>query len=76
MDIRTAQIKKVLIIQIRPYGDVLLNTAYLPELQQRLPTARIDFLVQAPYHHLVADSHYLNDKKSNSSDVLPNANTI
>ena len=59
MRIRVSQVKAVLIIQIRPYGDVLLNTGYLPDLRQRFPEARIDFLVQAPYHYLVAESPYL-----------------
>ena len=29
------QISKILIIQQKPFGDILLNTGYLPELRKR-----------------------------------------
>jgi heptosyltransferase-1 len=38
-------IKKILIIQYEPLGDVLCNTGCLPYLRRRFPDARIDFLV-------------------------------
>ena len=46
-------IKKILIIQFRPFGDVLLATSYLEALQKRFPDAAIDFLVKKPYHHIL-----------------------
>jgi ADP-heptose:LPS heptosyltransferase len=57
--IPNAQIRKVLIIQGRPFGDVLLNTGYLPRLRKALPQARIDFLVQAPYRTVLAGNPFL-----------------
>jgi len=52
-------IKKILIIQFRPFGDVLLATSYLKALQERFPDARIDFLVKKPYHEVLAQHPYL-----------------
>lgn len=47
------QIKKILIMQYKPFGDVLLNTGYLPVLRAKFPDAQIDFLVQKPYKILL-----------------------
>ena len=61
MKIDLQHIKRVLIIQIRPFGDVLLNTGYLPHLRQRLPHAEIDFLVKAPYRHILEDNPHIDN---------------
>ena len=50
------RIRRLLIIQIRPFGDVLLNTAYLPFLRRRMPDARLDFLVKHPYETILAEN--------------------
>ena len=42
-------VKKILIMQYKPFGDVLLNTAYLFELRRKFPNTQIDYLVQKPY---------------------------
>jgi len=47
------QVKKILIMQYKPFGDVLLNTGYLPALRAKFPNAQIDFLVQKPYKTLL-----------------------
>jgi len=49
MKINLNDIKKILIIQYKPFGDVLLNTGYLPFLRKKFPGAKIDFLVRKPY---------------------------
>ena len=73
MKIDVDQIKRVLIIQLRPFGDVLLNTAYLPFLRKRLPDARIDFLVKHPYQHVLDNNPHvdrcvvLEEKQSRSA---------
>ncbi len=56
MNIDLNQIKKVLIVQIRPFGDVLLNTSYFPFLRKKLPDAKIDFLVCRPYHKILENN--------------------
>ncbi len=43
-------IRKILIIQYEPFGDVLLNTGYLPFLRKKFPKARIVFLVRHPFN--------------------------
>jgi len=54
-------ISKILIIQYKPFGDVLLNTAYLPALRARFPHARIDYLVQRPYVTLLENNPHLDN---------------
>jgi len=56
-----ATIKKILIIQYKPFGDILLNTAYLPALRKRFPDAEINFLVQKPYKTLLEDNPILDN---------------
>jgi ADP-heptose:LPS heptosyltransferase len=46
-------IKHILVVQFRPFGDVLLATSYLEALTKRFPGAAIDFLVKKPFHDLL-----------------------
>lgn len=55
------EIKKVLIIQYKPFGDILLNTAYLPKLRAKFPQAQIDFLIQKPYLTILEDNPFLDN---------------
>ncbi len=54
-------IQKILIIQFRPFGDVLLATAYLEALQNRFPDARIDFLVKKPFDALLDKNPWVSE---------------
>ncbi|MBU1874166.1 hypothetical protein KJ688_10650, partial [bacterium] len=55
-----ASIRKILIIQYKPFGDVLLNTGYLPTLRNQFPNAQIDYLVQKPYKTVLEDNPNIN----------------
>ncbi|MGD9899915.1 MAG: glycosyltransferase family 9 protein [Calditrichaceae bacterium] len=55
-----AEIKKILIIQFQPFGDVILSTTYLKALSEKFPTAKIDFLVRKPYDQVLFKNPYLN----------------
>ena len=44
----TAEPRRILVIQLRRIGDVLLTTAALAALRRRHPDAEIDFLVEPP----------------------------
>ena len=55
------KIKKILIIQHKPFGDILLNTGYLPELRRHFPDAQIDYLIQRPYLTILEDNPYLDN---------------
>ncbi|MDD3050247.1 MAG: glycosyltransferase family 9 protein [Candidatus Cloacimonetes bacterium] len=59
MMIHTDKIKKILIIQFKPFGDVLLNTGYLPSLHKKFPEAEICFLVASPFHKVLHNNPYL-----------------
>ncbi len=73
---KLASVKKILIIQYKPFGDVLLNTAYLPALRRKFPRSRIDFLVQKPYSQVLEDNPNIDElvimerKKRNSAGYL------
>ncbi len=54
-------IRKILIMQYKPFGDVLLNTGYLPALRAKFPDAQIDFLVQKPYAILLENNPNLDN---------------
>lgn len=53
------KIKKILLIQFKPFGDVLLNTGYMPTLRRHFPRARIDYLVMRPYRIILEDNPWL-----------------
>lgn len=46
-------INNILIIQFRPFGDVLLTTPILPVICKHYPKAVIHFLVLQPYHTIL-----------------------
>jgi ADP-heptose:LPS heptosyltransferase len=54
-------IRKILIIQYKPFGDILLNTGYFAALRQRFPEAQIDFLIQRPYLTILEDNPHLDN---------------
>ena len=54
-------IKKILIIQQKPFGDILLNTGYFPELRKHFPNTEIDYLIQKPYITILEDNPYLDN---------------
>ena len=56
-----SEIKKILIIQQKPFGDILLNTGYLPELRRNFPDAQIDYLIQRPYLTILEDNPHLDN---------------
>ena len=56
-----SKIKKILIIQYQPFGDVLLNTGYLPALRDKFPDTQIDFLVLKPYHNALLGNPYIDE---------------
>jgi len=55
------KINKILIIQYKPFGDILLNTGYMPALRERFPYAQIDYLIQKPYKTLLEDNPNLDN---------------
>jgi len=56
-----SEIKKILIIQQKPFGDILLNTGYLPELRRHFPDAQIDYLIQKPFKTVMEDNPHLDN---------------
>lgn len=67
-------VERILLIQYKPFGDVLLNTGYLPELRSHFPEAGIDFLVQRPYRTILEDNPHLDElllMRKLKRDTLP-----
>jgi len=53
------KIKKILIIQFRPFGDVLLATAGTELLKQHFPDVQIHFLVTPPFHNILEEHPFI-----------------
>ncbi len=75
------KIKKILIVQHKPFGDILLNTGYLPELRRKFPNAQIDYLIQRPYITVLEDNPHLDnliimEKKEGYKNYLEQFKTI
>ena len=54
-------INKILIIQQKPFGDILLNTGYFKELRRHFPKAQIDYLIQTPFVTVLEDNPHLDN---------------
>ncbi len=48
-----AGVKKILVIQLGPFGDGLLTTSYFGTLKKRLPQAEIWYVIKEPYDLVV-----------------------
>lgn len=48
-----ASLRKVLVIQLGPFGDGLLTTAYFEALKRALPGVELHYLIKEPYHFAV-----------------------
>jgi len=61
MNIDRSNIKKILVIQLRPFGDVLLATSYLQALHENFPLSTIDFLVCDPFQNIIKGHPFLTE---------------
>jgi ADP-heptose:LPS heptosyltransferase len=48
-------IRKILVIQLAPFGDVLLTTSYFGTLKRKLPGSSLHYLVKEPYQLVIRD---------------------
>jgi ADP-heptose:LPS heptosyltransferase len=61
MRIRHQTIRKILVIQLQPFGDVFLTTAYFKALKAYYPKGRLYYLVKAPYQNIVRDHPFIDE---------------
>ncbi len=61
MPIKIDEISKILVIQFEPFGDILLNTAYLPALRKKFPKAHIVFLARTPFHKVLENNPHIDE---------------
>lgn len=54
-------IRKILIIQHKPFGDILLNTGYFRELCRHFTTTQIHFLIERPCLTVLEDNPFLDE---------------
>jgi ADP-heptose:LPS heptosyltransferase len=52
-EMELAEIKRILVIQLGPFGDGLLTTSYFETLKRRLPHATLYYLIKEPYDGIV-----------------------
>lgn len=55
----TRVIRKILLIQLRPFGDVLLATSVTDHLKRKYPQAAIHFVTTSPFHTILEDHPYI-----------------
>ncbi|MCX5786360.1 MAG: glycosyltransferase family 9 protein [Elusimicrobia bacterium] len=53
--------KKILLIQLRQIGDVLLTTPAAQVLKDNFPEAKLDFLTQAPCHEALSGNPFIDE---------------
>ena len=61
MNIDLQSIKRILIVQYQPFGDVLLNTGYFPALRKKFPDAKIDYLIKEKYKIVLENNPFLDE---------------
>lgn len=52
---------KILVIQLDPFGDVLLTTAYFEALKNKFPNSKLYYLVKEPYHKIILDHPHIEE---------------
>jgi len=55
------KIKKILVIQFRPWGDVLITAGYLEAIKKHFPESKIDFLVSSPYNEILYKNPFIDE---------------
>lgn len=55
------QIRKILIIQFSPFGDVFLTSSIFESVKKHFPKAKLSYLVREPYQITVLDHPYLDE---------------
>ncbi|MBI4667836.1 MAG: glycosyltransferase family 9 protein [Elusimicrobia bacterium] len=68
--------EKILIIQLKRLGDVLLTTPVLPVLKRRFPLARIDFLVDTNFSDVLYGNPHLDRIVVFPKHFLPRLQTM
>lgn len=53
------KIKRILIIQFSPFGDVLLSTAIIELLKQHFPSVQIHYLTTPPFHTILEEHPFV-----------------
>ena len=53
--------KRILLIQLKRAGDVIVTTPVLPALRHALPEAKIDFLLNKPFAPLLENNPFINE---------------
>ncbi|MDO9576726.1 MAG: glycosyltransferase family 9 protein [Candidatus Cloacimonadales bacterium] len=59
--IEHTRIKRILILQYQPFGDIILNTGYMPHLRKKFPQAKIDYLIYKPFRQVLEGNPYLDE---------------
>jgi ADP-heptose:LPS heptosyltransferase len=75
------KIRKILVMQLGPFGDILLTTAYFEHLKRRFPQARISYLIKEKYlaivkEHPVIDEFIILTREKGSGYFLERIQTI
>ncbi len=52
-DSQLESIRRILVIQLGPFGDALLTTSYFETFKRRLPEVRLHYLVKEPYDRAI-----------------------
>lgn len=61
VEFKSNDVKRILVLQYKPFGDVLLNTGYLPSLKAKFKNVKIDFLVRKPYDIVLKNNPNINE---------------
>jgi len=57
--IDTSKIKKILIIQLQPFGDVFISTSITEAIKRHIPHAEIYYLAYKPYYNVLLNHPYI-----------------
>ena len=61
INIDKKKIKKIIIIQLGPFGDALLTTSYCETLKKKLPAAKLCYLIKQPYQKIIRGHPFIDE---------------
>ncbi|NLW31472.1 MAG: glycosyltransferase family 9 protein [Fibrobacter sp.] len=60
-DSQLSNVRKILVIQLGPFGDSLLSTSCLKSIKNKFPHARLFYIVKEPFHKVILNHPFIDE---------------
>lgn len=77
-DSQLSNVRKILVIQLGPFGDSLLSTSCLKSIKNKFPHARLFYIIKEPFHKVILNHPFIDEiiKKKKRADFSIASNAL